>query len=446
MINNLIDFLTNKKILILGLGKEGISTYKLIRKYLKEQPIYIGDYNEDIKNNELFKNDKNIIFKVGKNYLNNLNDYDLIIKTPGISFKDVDTLKIKDKITSELELFLEFFPVFTIGVTGTKGKSTTSSLIYQMLKEQGKKCLLLGNIGNPVFDYLDEIEENMFVVLEMSSHQLEFMHKSPNIAILLNIFEEHLDHYNSYREYALSKCNIYKHQKANDYFLYNIDNKMLQEVVHHPCSVTYQVSLNKDGDIYFKDNKVYFKDKILFDNQEKRNLLGTYNLNNIMFVLGVSEILNLNLSQSVKSICNFKTLEHRLELVGTYHNITFYNNSIATIPEATIEAIKALENVDTLIIGGMDRGIDFQPFIDYLNNCSIKNIICLPKTGHDIGKKLNKPGIMVETLEEAVKVAKEVTSPGKICLLSPASPSYGFFKSFEERGNLFKELVKRDTI
>ena len=164
-----------------------------------------------------------------------------------------------------------------------------------------------------------------------------------------------------------------------------------------------------------------------------------------MFALGVSEILNLDLKKSIQSVNNFKTLKHRLEYVGKFNGIEFYDNSIATVPMATIEAVKALKNVDTLIIGGMDRGIDYSEFIEYIDNSNISNIVCMPKTGHDIAKKLkNKKAYIVNTIEEAVNVSKKVTKKDKSCLLSPAAASYGFFKNFEEKGDKFQELVKKN--
>lgn len=446
MINELIKYFQNKKVIILGFGKEGQSTYKLIRKYLKEQKLYIADQKENFQENfDFLQKDNQVVCISGSKYLENLKDYDIIMKAPGISFVGQDTTEYFHKIKSQLELLLEFFKVFTIGITGTKGKSTTSSLIYKVLKDQNVNTLLLGNIGTPIFDYIDTIQENMTLILEMSSHQLEYMELSPNISILLNIYEEHLDHYESFEKYAEAKCNIFKYQTENDYFLYNLDNEFLNRMVKRNLATTYKVSLNNktNSDIYLKDDKIYIKGKPIYDKNESRNLIGDYNLNNIMFVLGVSEILNLNINETKKSIDSFKTLEHRLEFVGKYNDILFYDNSIGTIPMATIEAVKALKNVDTLIIGGMDRGIDYQEFIHFLNNCDISNIICMPKTGHDIAKKLKKgKAHIVENLEEAVKVAKQVTQKEKICLLSPAAASYGFFKNFEEKGDLYKKLVK----
>ena len=444
MINDLIQYFKDTKVLILGFGKEGESTYKLIRRYLKDQQLYIADSRENfVDNYEFLKEDKNVTCISGKSYLENLNDYDVIIKSPGISFLGIDTTEYVHKIKSQLELLLEFFNVFTIGITGTKGKSTTSSLIYKTLKDQNVKCMLLGNIGLPVFDYIDTIEEDMILVLEMSSHQLEYMELSPNIAVLINVYEEHLDHYESFEKYVEAKCNIYKYQNENDYFLYNSDNETLNKLVKNTNGTTYRVSIKGEGNIYLNGDKVYFNNEPIYDKNEPRNLMGDYNLNNIMFVLGVSKILNLDINKTIKSIGEFKTLEHRLELVGEYDNVLYYDNSIGTVPMATIEAVKALKYVDTLIIGGMDRGVDYKDFIKYLNDSNISNIICMPKTGHDIAKELKEEkAYVVKTLEEAVNTAKRVTEKGKICLLSPAAASYGFFKNFEEKGNLYKDLVK----
>ena len=446
MINNLINYFKDKKIIILGFGREGRSTYKLIRKYLKEQTIYIADQKENFQEDyDFLKNEKNAVYIGGKHYLENLENYDVIMKAPGISCAGIDTTKYFHKIKSQLELLLEFFDIFTIGITGTKGKSTTSSLIYSILKDQNKKSMLLGNIGVPVFDYIEKIEKDTILVLEMSSHQLEYMELSPNIAILLNVYPEHLDHYDSFEKYAEAKCNIFRYQKPSDYFLYSTDNETLNNLAKNAHGLTYRVSLQgkEESDITLKGNHVYFQDKPIYNIKEPRKLLGDYNLNNIMFVLGVSEILKLDLQKTIQTIQNFEPLHHRLEFVGNYDGVLYYDNSIATIPLATIEAVKALKNVDTLIIGGMDRGLDYTEFIQYLNESNINHIICMPKTGHDIAQKLKKEKThVVDTMEEAVEVAKKVTQKGKSCLLSPAAASYGFFKNFEEKGDVYQNLVK----
>ena len=208
MLDKIIKEFKNKKIVILGFGKEGKSTYQFIRKHLNDISLTIKDKNDNIKNDPLFQKDPNVEIITGEDYLDHLEEYDLIMKTPGISFKDIDTTLIKDKISSELEILLKYYKNNIIGITGTKGKSTTSSLIYDVLKNNNKKCFLLGNIGIPIFDFIEQIEPDTLLVVEMSSHQLEFVNHSPHIAIITNLYEDHLDHTNGVNDYYQAKLNI----------------------------------------------------------------------------------------------------------------------------------------------------------------------------------------------------------------------------------------------
>ena len=450
MINEIIDYLKNKKLVILGFGREGQATYKLIRKYLKDQEIYIRDKNENIKNNELLINDKNVIFELGDNYLDNLDKFDLILKSPGIAFNTIDITNIKDKISSELELLLKFYKGKIIAITGTKGKSTTSSLIYQMIKNNGYKCLLAGNIGTAVFEFIEELEDLDYLVLELGCHQLEFVTHSPEYSILLNIFEEHLDHYRNYDGYIEAKCNIFKHQNENDYFIYNYDNEIISEKVkkYNPVSHKYSISFNgnENATTYFKDNKVYYDNKEIYDANCERKLLGMHNVNNIMFVLTLAKILDLDMNIVTDTVNNFESLPHRMEYVGVFNGITYYNDSISTIPASCINALNSIK-VNTLIIGGLDRGIDYSELINFINNYNLDNLICIPDTGYKIADKITNEHTSVykeEDLLSAIKKAKEVTHEGQVCLMSPAAASYNTFKNFEERGDFFKEHVKND--
>lgn len=461
MINKLLDFLKNKNVLILGFGDEGQSTYKFIRKYLPNKIICVSDREKNFnEKHEFLSEDNNLQIISGNEYLENLESYDIIIKSPGISLKDIDTTKFLNKITSQLQLLLEFFNVYTIGITGTKGKSTTSSLIYSIIAEQNVNALFLGNIGIPIFDYIEVIKENMTIVLEISSHQLEYITRSPNIAILLNLFEEHLDHYKSINEYINAKFNIAKFQKKTDYFIYNIDNDLIDQHLKKDLNInaqkyeiTYCNQHNSDKVLYTDNDNIYFKNneqiQLLYDTNNKRNLIGTHNLNNIMFALAVSEILKLDINNTVKTINNFEPLSHRMEYVGQFDGIHYYNDSIATIPEATINCIESLKNINTLIIGGMDRGVDFTKFIEYLCKGVVKNIICMPSTGIFIGEQIIKNNanninvFKVEDLKEAVSLSKRITEKDRICALSPAAASYGYFKNFKEKGEEFKRLVRK---
>ncbi len=452
MLQKLLSYLENKKILILGYGMEGQSTYHFLRQHFPEKNIYIADRKTDLleQHTELME-DMYIEVSLGEKYLNGIEEYDVIIKAPGISLKDIDISKFENKITSQLELFLQFVDVYTIGITGTKGKSTTSTLMYQILKDQGKDSFLLGNIGEPIFNDIDQIHKDSIVVIELSSHALEFVNVSPNIAILLNIYEEHLDHYSSMEKYMEAKFNIAKYQKDGDYFIYNADNTLMREFAYPYKNKDYAISLEeikKDiNRVYLKENDIYCNDRKVANADLKMNLKGMHIINNIMFLFAVCSIMDLDFSKVFKTIEEFKPLEHRMEFVAKINGVEYYNDSIATIPESTINSIKAIKNVNTIIIGGKDRGVNLTKLIEFLKKSEVENIICLPKTGEYIYEALNgsnKNIYSVALLEDAVKIAKDVTKKDTVCLLSPAASSYGYFKNFEERGNLFKKYVCED--
>lgn len=447
MYRKIIEKLKDKDIALLGFGREGKATYNFIRKYLKEQKLTILDKEK------IILDDPHTKIITGNNYLESLEDYDLIIKSPGISLKNIDYQRFESKLTSELELILEVFSKNIIGITGTKGKSTTSSLMYQVLKEQGYDTYLLGNIGNPIFDEIENFTPNTILVIEMSSHQLEFVHKSPHIAAILNLYQDHLDHAGSLEHYHNNKMNIFKYQKVGDYSLYFDDDSYLTAKMTNFSSPSIKYNIRFDTEkksstaVWIKNKKIYLGDKLLYEDKE-RNLLGDHNLKNIMFIVTIAEILNLDLEKTAETISNFKGLKYRMEYIGKYAGISYYNDTIATIPAATINAIKTIGNVNTLIFGGMDRKIDYQDFIKFLKESTIENLICMPSTGTTIGKVLEKETsktvFYVTTLEEAHDIAKKVTKKEMSCLLSPAASSYEYFKNFEEKGKKFEEIVKKE--
>ena len=245
MLKKLLNYLENKTILILGFGKEGESTYNFLRGNFPEKKLFIADKNKEIINTHVaLMEDINLELSLGEGYLNGIDKYDLIIKAPGISFKGIDISKFQSKLTSQLELFLEYIDIKTIGITGTKGKSTTSTLMYQILKDQNYSTFLIGNIGQPIFNKILEMNEKSVVVIELSSHALEYVKKSPNIAILLNIYEEHLDHYDSLEKYIAAKFNVAKFQTEQDFFIYNDNNLLIKNYVFNvkknDCKVTIE--------------------------------------------------------------------------------------------------------------------------------------------------------------------------------------------------------------
>ena len=447
MYNEIIEKLRNKNIAILGYGKEGKSTYNFIRRYLKEQPITIIDKKEQDLDDEY------VTLISGEKYLDNLDIYDLIIKSPGITLKDIDITGFKDKITSQLELILEVYRKNIIGITGTKGKSTTTSLIYEIIKNQKDNVFILGNIGIPLLDQVEEYNEESTLVIEMSSDQLEFVHNSPHISIVLNLFEDHLDHAGTIEHYHDSKMNIFKYQDSSDYCIYSDDNEYLHERMKSTNykGIRYNVRFDNEYNgvncTRITNKEVYLNNELLYVDGE-RELIGDHNLKNIMFALTVTRILNLDLEKAKESIKVFKGLKYRMEKIGTFDEITYYNDTIATIPDATINAIEAIKNVDTLIFGGMDRGIDYTKLINFLKESNITNLVCMPTTGTKIGKILeeetNKKIYYTNSLEDAHKFAKENTKKGYSCLLSPAASSYEFFKNFEEKGSVFENIVRNN--
>lgn len=424
--------LENKKIAIWGLGKEGISTLQFIQ-------------NNNIKCKRLGILDKNILPEIeGTNKLSKLeelNEYDLIFKSPGIvtdsSIVDVN------KLTSQTEEFVKILSKQIIGITGTKGKSTTSSLTYTILKKYYPNTVLVGNIGIPCFNAINEIDENTKIVFELSCHQLEFIRYSPHIAVILNLYSDHLDHYKTFENYIKAKLNINKFQKEDNIFIYGETcKKYINKYINR--KIKNNICIND----YIKDRTIITENNSIQILEDETNLVGEHNFFDIAISYYICSNIYIISNEEFKSaLKDFKGLAHRLEYVTTKDGVKYYDDSISTIGETTIEGVKALKDVNTLILGGMDRKIDYSNLEDFiLQNKKLENLILMPDTGKRIYKELqekgnNKDCYLVNNLEEAVKKAKEVTKKDMICLLSPASASYGFFKNFEERGTTFQELV-----
>ena len=441
MMNKIIEKITNKEIAILGFGREGRSTYRLIRKYLPNKKLTIID---KVNYEEEFGGDENLSFVYGDSYLEGLDKYELIFKTPGISLFGMDTTNIN--ITSQLEMILEVFRKRVIGITGTKGKSTTTTLTYEILRQNGIKCVLVGNIGIPTFDLLETVDDETYFVIEMSSHQLETLNYSPHIGVILNLFQDHLDHTYSVEEYHKAKMNMFKYQDADDWMIYYKDNENLSKRVKEGNfkGKEFTVSTSSNASIYLKDNKVYYKNEVVFDKNLQRRLLGEHNFINIMVAFLIGRLFGIETSDILKVVKEFKNLEYRLEHFATIDGVKYYVDTLATIPEATIQAIESIPDVDTLIFGGLDRGISYEGFADKLKESKVEHFICMPKTGFTIAKELPDDRVfLADTLEKACEIAKKVTKKGMACVLSPAAASYEYFKNYAEKGDKFKEYIMK---
>lgn len=427
MLPKIIEYLKDKSILILGFGREGQSSYNYIKKYLPEKPVTIADRNSVSVDGE------NVEIISGDGYLDRVNDFDLVLKSPGISFKDVE-ITDGTEVTCEVDLFLRFADCRKVGITGSKGKTTTSTLTYEMLKAGGFDARLIGNIGVPVFETLDSLNPDTVAVIEMSSHQLEFTHASPEVAILTNIYEEHLDHYKGgMTGYVNAKLNIVRHQNESNTFIYN-GTQGISDWLNLDTVKSRKIGVKLDDALPFEI--------------KNEHLLGVHNRQDVLFAYNAAKTFGVSDTDCEKGAQNFNGIEHRMEKVGTFKGITFYNDCIATIPHAVECAVEALKNVDTLIIGGKDRGLDYSEFVDWLTASNICNIIGTPETGHSIVNAIKAKGsdktlICAADLDEAVRAAYEKTEKGKICLLSPAASSYNVYKNFEFKGRHYKELVNK---
>jgi UDP-N-acetylmuramoylalanine--D-glutamate ligase len=467
-----ISDLEKKRVLILGFGREGQDTFRFLRKLFPKKIIGIADRNLRLKNKNhspytyglgpapAYRSGglKLVKWHLGENYLKALKNYDIIIKSPGIPpkilepyIKDIKKNQLDKKsrwiksqvprVTSQTEIFFENCPGKIVGITGTKGKSTTATLIYEILKSGGVKAHLIGNIEKPVLSYLPKAKPDDVYVYELSSHQLYNLKKSPQIAVLLNIYPEHLDYYRNFKEYVNAKANITRYQTKNDYLIYNAGNKIVREIAKKS-----------------KSKKIPFGSSIPFEFLSrwiKIQVKGEFNLLNMMAAVAVGKIFGISDKDIKKVIEKFKPLPHRLELVGTFKGITFYNDALATIPEATIGALDALgDRVETIMLGGYERNIDFKNLAKRVLKSKIKNVILFPTTGEKIWQEIVKIGrgracavlpkhFFVDNMKEAVKLAYQHTKKGKICLLSTASPSFSIFKDYKEKGNLFKKYVRK---
>lgn len=451
----------NKAIAILGLGKEGISTLKLILRTggykslaiadLKEQNLsFLYDITEESSPFTKASFDtavKEINTHYGEDYQKTLNNYDIIFKAPGVV---LETSVDIDKISSSMQVFCEYYKEQIIGITGTKGKSTTSSLLYHILKKNGFSCLLAGNIGIPVFDILDDIKKDTSIILEMSCHQLEYMTVSPKIGILLNLHEEHLDHYSSYEAYCMAKYRLFKNMDETSYFIGCTDTK--QENIPETISSNFisYVKENKDTDIKVDKSGFHYRNRY-FPVPDDLPLIGIHNIYNIAAIYPIMEKFHIEFDAFIHSLYSFQPLPHRLEFIGRFQGIDFYDDSISTMGDSTMNAVNSVKNTGSVLIGGMDRGIDYSDLIDFI----IKNpnyiYILMEATGKRIHSeikaknKLTDNILLVDHLETAVKKAFQLTPKGKACILSPAAASYGIFRNFEHRGEVFKTLVNSET-
>lgn len=422
MTDHIVVQLKGKKILILGFGREGQSTLRFLCRHLPKAQITIADAALPGKDHSIPENIRTLF---GSHYLDGLSEAELIIKTPGIPTRLLQ-LRPGQQLRSQTDLFLSAFRHQTIGVTGTKGKSTTSALIYHLLSQAGKPVVLTGNIGTPCFDSIEQITPETTVVFELSANQLENVRHSPGVTVLLNIFEEHLDHFGSMDTYRQAKLNILRFCMPGD-----------TAIVHR----TLQSVIPPIG------GQVHFFPEPAFHLPSLPVLRGEHNRSNAQAAILAAMATGFQEQELIPLLNSFKGLPHRLEYLGLKAGVHFYNDSIATIPEATVAALETLGKVNFLILGGFDRGIHYELLANYLLEHPVDHLLFTGQAGQRIASLLSiTPGIMhlhfFEELKEAFEIISQNCHVGDICLLSPAAASYDRYKNFEQRGDLFRSLTE----
>lgn len=442
--------LEEKKIIFLGLGIENASLLKfLLRKKTGAKMVIADPQPEEklaLRLKPLFRlaqeNNINLDFRSGRSYDWYLEDFDLVFRSPGYPLFS-PSLKRAEKtgveISSPMKLFFALSPTSNIiGVTGTKGKGTTSSLIYEILKQAGKDVWLGGNIGIPPFDFWEELKKNSWVVLELSSFQLEDMTESPKVAVITNLYKEHLrasdphnpNYHKKLKDYWQAKFNIFKYQNKEDKLVIN-------------------EKIKKTVSAYKPNGELITFSRLDWESP----LFGDHNKENMAAAHEVAQSLKIKEEIIKKALKTYKPLEHRLELVKEEkkEGIKYFNDSFATTPEATITALKAFSEPVILLAGGAEKNSDFKELAKFVKEKVKFLILFSGQASPRLKQAIRKAGLPVSniktvySMEEAINIAKEKKSQGDIILLSPACASFGLFKNYKQRGELFKQEVKKTT-
>lgn len=439
----------NKKVFVLGMARSGYEAAKLLVS--KGYEVVVNDFSSE-QNIEQVKELENLGVKIILgSHPDNLIDktFDMIIKNPGISNNHKYVEKAKElniPVINELELAFRYFPkkIKIIGVTGSNGKTTTTTIIFEILKRASKNVFLMGNIGYPACSFISELKDNDIVVVEISDHQLcNILDFKTNISVLTNISEAHIDFHGSYEIYKSMKKRIFNKHTKSDMAILNLDDKevlSLTKDINSTKKYFSSNSLNK-SDCTIVDGYIYYaNDKIISVNEVK--IKGKHNYENIMAAILAVKELGIKNDIIVSVLKSFGGVEHRMEYVKTIKNIDFYNDSKATNIKSTQTALSSFTKPTILLLGGLDRGHSFEELKDYLIN--VKLIIAFGESKMRIKEFANKYSIncqCVNSLREATEIAYNLANNGDVVILSPACAAWDEFKDFEVRGNLFKGYV-----
>lgn len=456
----MLEYYKNKKIAILGLGIEGLASADFLLKQGVACTVLDKKSEQGLDTAVVARlKEQNVMFITGDDYLSHIEAFDIIIRSPGISMLTPELVVAQKKgvvITSHTQLFFDLCPCPIIGVTGTKGKGTTSSLIYHTLKESGKDVYLGGNIGNPPLTFLDLLTKDSLVVLELSSFQLQDCTKSPHIAVVLMITSEHLDYHATTEEYVAAKRNLLRVQTNRDYAVINRDYIASNESDIHTEGKVYFVSREREvaeEGCFVKDNAVWVrqdgKDKKIIEISEIA-LLGKHNLENVCAAVMAASLAGVSEEAMVSVLKNFTGLDHRLEFVGEINGVKYYDDSFSTTPETAIAAIESFTEPEILILGGSSKGADFTELgVAIAKQTNIKAIIGIGTEWENIKSKIKNPSAKFEIIEgaksmrEVIIEVQDIAASGDVVLLSPGCASFGMFKNYKDRGEQFQKEVKK---
>lgn len=450
----------DRKVAILGFGVEGISTAKFLAR--NGAQLTVLDQKEEQQLDDTQKKilkELQIAYSGGDNYLDAISGFEYIVRSPGISRftpELVHAAKNGVAITSHIQMFMELCPAPIVGVTGTKGKGTTASLIYEMLKASGRDAYLGGNIGVPPLSFIDKLTEQSIVILEFSSFQLEDITQSPHIAVMLMVVPEHLNYHKDMEEYIAAKRNILAYQTPEDFAVINRDYIASNEsdihtegkvfYVSRERSTTEQGCFIKDGGVWIAMQGTEWK---IIDTDEIA-LVGKHNFENVCAAVMAATLAGATRSEITKVLKEFTGLEHRLELVKEIGGVKYYDDSFSTTPETAIAAIESFSQPEILILGGSSKQSDFRELGELIGKKeNIKAIIGIgeewPRIREQIAKG-NKNMVVVEgakDMKTIVQAAAKIAQKGDVVLLSPACASFDMFKNYKERGEEFhKEVAK----
>lgn len=437
----------NKKIFILGMARSGYEAAKLLSDYNNEIIVTDGKEQKEELVSELESLGVKVI--ITSDQLSLLDDsFDYVIKNPGIKYDNPVVVKAKElgiKVINEIEMAYSFLDksVNIIGVTGSNGKTTTTTLISEFMKNSFDNVYLGGNIGIPLSNFVRDIKPNSYLVLEISDHQLCDMYDfKTNVSVLTNITPTHLDFHKSYEVYQMTKKKIFNNHTSDDLAVINKDDEVSMNITDDIKSTKVYYGHDKTNLAYYDEEGIYYDGKLVIK-LDDIILKGKHNYQNIMGAIIAVKKYGVTNEVIQKVLKEFKGVEHRLEYVDTINGVTYYNDSKATNCVSTITALNSFDKPTILLLGGYDRGHSFHDLDDSMKN--VKCVVCFGETKNRIEEFCNDLNIRCyknDTLKEAMNVVKDICTPGDVVLLSPACASWDQYDKFEDRGDEFKKLVR----